>query len=100
MIGRKMQALKAMHLTVGGGAFLPDLTEPDVAEVAAKTPGIYVSIYCAIPLDAISRGRCEIYRTKTGEASSIDFYQSSWKKTNRVARKESPGERKTEVDHG
>lgn len=83
MIERKMMEdrLVAMQLTTHEGAFICNMTESDVAKVAAKAPGSYVVIHCAIRLDAMFDGQYEIYKTKKIETSSIDFYQSFHKKT-------------------
>lgn len=90
MIGRKTEGMVAMQLTTDEGAFICNMTESDVKRVAAKAPGTYVVIYCAIRLDAMTRGQYEIHKTKTVETSSIDSYQPFNKTTNCMARTERP----------
>jgi hypothetical protein len=91
MIERKMTEDKmvAMQLTTDEGAFIGNIVESDVVKMAAKAPGIFVVIHCAIRLDAMFDGRYEIYKTKTIEASSIDFYQS-FHKPRAIGQKERP----------
>lgn len=80
----------AMQLTTDEGAFICNMAESDIVKVAAKAPGIYVVIHCAIRLDAMSDGQYELYKTKTIETSSIDYYQSFRKKARYIARREQP----------
>jgi hypothetical protein len=80
----------AVQLTTDEGAFICNIVESDVVKIAAKTPGTYVVIHCAIRLDAMFDGRYELYKTKTIETSSIDFYQSFQKKARDVTRKGQP----------
>jgi hypothetical protein len=75
----------AMRLTTDEGAFICNMVESDIAKVEAKEPGAHVVIYCAVRLDGMSDGRYELHRTKTIEASSIDFYQSFHKKARAVS---------------
>lgn len=71
----------AMQLTTDEGAFLCNMVESDIVKIAAKKPGSHVVIRCAIRLDGMSGGRYELYRTKSIETSSIDYYQPFDKKT-------------------
>lgn len=75
----------AMRLTTDEGAFICNMVESDIAKMAAKEPGIHIVIYCAVRLDGMPDGRYELYRTKTIETSSIDFYQCFHKKPRPVS---------------
>lgn len=75
----------AMQLTTDEGSFICNMVQSDIVKVAAKEPGIHVVIYCAIRLDGMSEGRYELYRTKTIETISINFWQSFHKKTRVIA---------------
>ena len=89
----------AMQLTTDEGAFICNVVESDVVKMAAKVPGIYVVIHCAIRLDAMFDGRYELYRTKAILTSSIDFYQSFHKKMRYIVRKGRPTAEPRKINH-
>lgn len=82
---RSKDKMVAMRLSTDEGAFVCNMVESDIAKMAAKDPGSYVVIYCAIRLDGMSGGRYELYRTRTIETSSIDCYQCFRKKSRVIA---------------
>ena len=77
MFQRKASKTKmvAMQLCTDEGAFIGNVDEADVAKIATRQSGAFISVHCAIRLDAMFAGQYEIHRTKLVEASSIDHHQ-------------------------
>lgn len=82
---RNKDKMVAMQLTTDDGSFICNMVQSDIVKMADREPGIHVVIYCAIRLDGMSNGRYELYKTKTIETISINFWQSFHKKTRGIA---------------
>jgi hypothetical protein len=81
------ERMVAMQLTTDEGAYICNIEESDIAKMAAGKPGTFVILHCAIRLDAMIEGQCELYRAKRIETDSIDHYQCFQKKTVFLVRK-------------
>jgi hypothetical protein len=80
----------AVQLTTDEGAFICNVKESDLPRIDAGETGTLIVVHCAIRLDAMIRGRYELYETKVIETSSIDFYQSLQRKARYIVRKGQP----------
>jgi hypothetical protein len=66
----------AIQLITDEGAFVCNVDRRDMAAMAVKESGTFVTIYHAIRVDSMFEDRYETHRSKTIETSSIAFYQS------------------------
>jgi hypothetical protein len=89
MIERKNAGVKmvAMQLTTDEGAFVCNINESDIPKMTISESGTFITLYCAIRLDAMIEGQYELYRTKRIETSSIDFHQPFQKRVRIAASK-------------
>ncbi len=78
MIGRGFAGseMVAIQLITDDGAFVCNVNKRDMAAMAIKESGTFVTIYHAIRVDAMFEDRYETHRSKMIETSSIAFYQS------------------------
>ena len=74
----------AMQLTTDEGSFICNVDEADMAKIAMRASGTFITISCVIRLDAMFEGLYLINRTKMIEASSIDHHQKFRKSGKRV----------------